>query len=66
MKPDEEQWETESLRWIHEVRRQNYERTKHLKLRDLPRLSCDEVAGLAAELGIRYLPPRVRPKDKRP
>ena len=31
-----EKWESDSLRWIHEVRAENYRRTKHIPLRKLP------------------------------
>lgn len=55
-------WETESLKWIHEVRKRNYERTKHLKVTELPLPTSEEVDRLAAEFGLARVPARSRRK----
>ena len=53
-----ERWESESLRWIHEIREQNYKRTRGKLLRKLSLGPSREVQALARRLGLQRVPLR--------
>ena len=60
-----EKWESDSLRWIHEVRAANYRRTKHIPLRKLPIGLSPEAKALVEQLGLRVVEaPRRTPQLK--
>lgn len=48
-----EKWESDSLRWIHEVREENYKRTKRKPLEKLPLGPSRAAQALIRALGLR-------------
>ena len=62
-----EKWESNSLRWIHELREENYKRTKRKSLRKLPVGPTRDAQALARKLGLQRvaLRPEVRLFPKR-
>jgi len=62
-----EQWESDSLRWIHEVREKNYKRAKGKSLEKLRSGPSPGAQALARKLGLQRvaLRPEVRLFPKR-
>lgn len=58
-----EKWESDSLRWIHSLRKQNYQRTKKKPLRELPLGPSAEAKALVKKLGLQRASLRT---EKRP
>jgi hypothetical protein len=50
-----EKWETESLRWLHKVREDNYERTKDRPLKEIMAESRKSVIGMSKEFGLKLI-----------
>jgi hypothetical protein len=50
-----ERWESDSLRWIHEVRERNYKRAKGKSLDKLPCRPSREALALAKKLGLQHI-----------
>lgn len=48
-----EKWESESLRWIHEVREKNYRRARGKPLRQLPLGPSHKAQALSRKLGLQ-------------
>lgn len=57
-----EKWESDSLRWIHEVREENYKRTKRKSLQQLPLGPSRAVEALIRTLGLRRT--ALRPEER--
>jgi hypothetical protein len=58
-----EKWESDSLRWIHSVRKQSYQKTKGKSLEELSSGPSAEAKALAKRLGLQRVPLRT---EKRP
>lgn len=58
-----EKWESDSLRWIHSLRKQSYQKTKEKSLRELPLGPSAEAKALVKKLGLQRAPLRA---EKRP
>ncbi len=54
-----EHWESESLRWLHELREENYKRAKGKPLRQLPPGPTPAARTLARKLDLHYVSPHV-------
>lgn len=37
----DDEWDHESLRWIHKIREEHYERTKHMTIKEIIRESLE-------------------------
>jgi hypothetical protein len=48
-----EKWESESLRWIHDVRKKNYQKSKGIALRDLAASPTKDAKALAKKLRLK-------------
>lgn len=48
-----EKWESESLRWIHALRKKSYQKTKGKSLEDLPTGPTKEAKALAKKLRLQ-------------
>ena len=53
-----EKWESESLRWIHSVRKQSYQKTKGKSLGEILIGPSPEAKALAKKLGLQRVPLR--------
>lgn len=53
-----DKWESDSLRWIHAVRKQIYKKTKGKSLRELTPEPSAEAKGLAKKLRLQRVPLR--------
>jgi len=62
-----ERWESDSLRWIHEVREKNYKRGKGKSLEKLRPGPSRKAQALARRLGLQHvaLRPEAKPLAKR-
>jgi hypothetical protein len=61
-----ERWESDSLRWVHSVRKQSYKKTKGKSLEQLAVGPSAEARALAKKLGLQRVPLRSeqRPASK--
>ena len=57
-----EKWESDSLRWIHDVREENYKRSKGKPLRRLPSKPSREAQSLSRRLGLKRV--SLRPEER--
>jgi hypothetical protein len=48
-----EKWDSESLRWIHDLRKKSYQKTKGKALKDLPVGPSKAAKALAKKLGLQ-------------
>ncbi len=53
-----ERWESDSLRWIHELREENYKRAKGKSLGELPLGPSREAQAIIRRLGLKRGPLR--------
>ena len=51
-----EKWESESLRWIHSVRKRSYEKTKGKSLKELALGPTQAAKALSKKLGLKRVP----------
>jgi hypothetical protein len=56
-----EKWESDSLRWIHELREKNYRQVKGKPLREFPVGPSREAQALIRKLGLKRTP--LRPEE---
>ena len=57
-----EKWESDSLTWIHAVRKRNYEKTKGRTLAELSPEPSAKVKSLVKKLRLQRVPLRVQKK----